>query len=207
MRQLVIFLCSILFIAACSSKNKVPKDILPKQQMEDVLWDLLRGGEFLEIYRLPKDTSIDKAAIAQKWYDEIFRLHKIDRSVFEKSYTWYKEHPVVMKEVLDSITSKQVPDNRPPGQSTTDSATLKRDSTSRMDSALRSQDSVRRSQDSLKRPLIRTGRRPDDTFAIKKDNIRTRNDSSANFFLLPGQKIKKLQMDSIRRARAKKLPD
>lgn len=207
MRQLVIFLSFLLFIVACSSKNKVPKDILPKQQMEDVLWDLLRGGEMLEIYKLPKDTSSDKAAIAQKWYDEIFRLHKIDRNTFQKSYTWYKKHPEMMKELLDSITNKKITDTIPPGQSTIDSATLKKDSTVRMDSALRNQDSILRSRDSLRKPLIRTGRRPDDTFAIKKDNIRTRNDSSANFFLLPGQKIKKLQMDSIRKARAKKLPD
>jgi hypothetical protein len=200
MRQLVIFLCFILFLVACSRKNKIPKDILPKQQMEDVLWDLLRGSDFLEVYKLPKDSLNNKAAIAQEWYDEIFRLHKTDRPTFKKSYSWYQQHPAMMKELLDSISNKQIPDNRPPGQATHDSATLKKDSTARMDSALRV-------ADSLKKPLIRTGRRPDDTFAIKKDNIRMRNDSSANFLLLPGQHRKKLQMDSIRKARAKKLPD
>jgi hypothetical protein len=200
MRQLIIFPCFLLLIVACSSKNKVPKNILPKQQMEDVLWDLLRVGDFLEIYKLPKDSSSDKKAIAQEWYDEIFRLHKTDRTTFQKSYTWYQRHPAIMKELLDSMGTKQIADTRPPGQSTIDSATLKKDSAIRMDSALRA-------ADSLKKPLIRTGRRPDDTFAIKKGNIRTRNDSSANFFLLPGQHIKKLHMDSLRRARAKKLPD
>jgi hypothetical protein len=199
MRQLVIFSGFLLFIVACSSKNKVPKNILPKQQMEDVLWDLLRGGEFLEIYRLPRDSSSDKKAIAQGWYDEIFRLHKTDRTSFQKSYTWYQQHPAIMKELLDSIGAKQIPENKPPGQSTIDSATLKKDSTVRMDSALRA-------ADSLKKPLIRTGRRPDDTLSIKKDNIRPRNDSSAKFFLLPGHR-KKLQIDSLRRFRAKKLPD
>ena len=101
MRQLVIFLGFLLFIVACSSKNKVPKNILPKQQMEDVLWDLLRGGEFLEIYKLPKDSSLDKKAIAQGWYDEIFRLHKTNRTSFQKSYTWYQQHPAILKELLD----------------------------------------------------------------------------------------------------------
>ena len=88
MRQLVILFCFLLFIIACTSKNKVPGDILPKQQMEDVLWDLLRGGEFLEIYKLPKDSSDDKRAIAQEYYDEIFRLHKTDRTSLNKSYKW-----------------------------------------------------------------------------------------------------------------------
>lgn len=200
MRQLVIFFCFLLFIVACTSKNKIPRDVLPKQQMEDVLWDLLRGGEFLEIYKLPRDSSDDKRAIAQEYYDEIFRLHKTDRNSFNKSYNWYQQHPVVMKELLDSISNKQLADIKPPGQATVDSASLKKDSTARMDSALRA-------ADSLKKPLIRTGKRPDDTFAIKRSNIQTRNDSSANFFLIPGQHRKKFQMDSIRRARTKKLPD
>jgi len=200
MRQPVIFLCIILFIVACSSKNKVPKDILPKQQMEDVLWDLLRGGELLEIYKLPKDSSADKRAIAQGVYDEIFRLHKTDRTSFQKSYSWYQRHPAFMKELLDSISAKPIPDNRPPGQATVDSTVLKKEGRARMDSALRA-------ADSLKKPLIRTGKRPDDTLAIKKNDIRTKNDSSGNFLPSPAQHRKKLQMDSLRRARLKKLPD
>ena len=201
MRQLVIFLCIILFIVACSSKNKVPKDVLPKQQMEDVMWDLLRGGEMLEVYKLPKDSSNNKAAIAQQYYDEIFLLHKTDRAAFQKSYTWYQQHPALMRDILDSISNKKDPSTAPPpGQATADSASLKKDSTVRMDSALRV-------ADSLKKPLIRTGRRPDDTFAIKKVDISDRNDSSGNFFKLPKKKAKKLQLDSLRRVQAKKLPD
>ena len=201
MRQLVIFGCIVLFIVACSSKNKVPKGILAKQEMEDVLWDLFRGGEMLEGYTLPKDSSNDKRAIAQGWYDEIFRLHKTDRSSFQKSYTWYKKHPEVMKELMDSIGAKQITSPHPPGQAAVDSAVLNKESRARMDSALRAV------SDSLKNPLIRKGRRPDDTLAIKPKDIRTKNDSSANFFQSPVHQRKKMKLDSLRRVRLKKLPD
>src|SRR5689334_4493147 len=134
MKQLAVFLCFILFIVACSSKNKVPKDVLPRQQMEDVLWDLLRGGEFLEIYKLPKDSLSDKRAIAQEWYDKIFQLHKTDRSAFQKSYAWYRQHPALLKDLLDSIANKQLTPTKAPGQAPVDSAALKKDSTARMDS-------------------------------------------------------------------------
>src|SRR5689334_8272988 len=194
MRQLVIFGCITLFIVACTSKNKVPKGILAKQEMEDVLFDLFRGGEMREGYVLPKDSSANKAAIAQAWYDEIFRLHNTDRTSFQKSYTWYKKHPEVMKELMDSISAKQINNPKPPGQATVDSAVLNRESRVRMDSALRA-------ADSLKKPLIKTGRRPDDTFAIKKNNIQTKNDSSGNFFRLPAHQRKKMQIDSLRRTR------
>jgi hypothetical protein len=198
MRQLVILLGFSILIAACSSKNKIPKDILPKQEMEDVLWDLLRGSEFLEIYRFSKDSSIDKAAKAQEWYDEIFRLHKTNRPAFEKSYTWYQHHPEIMKEVLDSLSNKTAPDYKPPGQSTIDSLAIK------TDSARTGQDSAHKNQDSLQKPLIRTGQRPDDTFAVKAGNIRTRKDSPGTF-QLPGLH-RRLNPDSVRKIRAGKLP-
>jgi hypothetical protein len=137
MRQLVILLSFFLVVTACSKKEKIPKDILSKQQMEDVLWDVLRGSEFLEIYMFPKDSTIDKAAKAQEWYDEIFRLHKTDRPSFEKSYTWYQQHPVMMKEVLDSLSNKSLSNFRPPGQNTGDSlAAVKTDSAHKINDSL-----------------------------------------------------------------------
>jgi hypothetical protein len=164
MRQLIILLSFFLFITSCSKKEKIPKDVFSKQQMEDVLWDVLRAGEFLDIYMFPKDSTIDKAARAQEWYDEIFRLHKTDRPAFLKSYTWYQQHPVFMKEVLDSLSSKPPPYFRPPGQSPTDSLAIKTDS-------------VQKNKDSLTKPLF-----------------------------LPGMSKPKLSIDSLRKARAKKLP-
>jgi hypothetical protein len=157
MRQLVILLSFSLVITACSKKEKVPKDLLSKQQMEDVLWDVLRGSEFLEIYMFPKDSTIDKASKAQEWYDEIFRLHKTDRPTFEKSYTWYQQHPVIMKEVLDSLSNKPPPYLRPPGQSTGDSlAAVKKDS-------------IQKSTDSLKKPLFLPGMKKP---RLKFDSLR-----------------------------------
>lgn len=155
MKLLVILLCFSLVIAACSKKEKIPKDILSKQQMEDVLWDVLRGGEFLEIYMFPKDSSIDKASKAQEWYDEIFRLHKTDRPTFQKSYAWYQQHPVFMKEVLDSLSSKPTY-FKTPGQSTVDSLAIKKT------------DSIQRIKDSLTKPVIPGMKKP----GLKFDSLR-----------------------------------
>ncbi|MEO5561979.1 MAG: DUF4296 domain-containing protein [Chitinophagaceae bacterium] len=94
------------FIPACSNKDKLPKDILSKQQMENVLWDLVKSGEFLESYVLSKDTSSEKGSKAYEWYEHVFSIHKTTRAVFVKSYTWYQQHPPFMKEVLDSLSNK-----------------------------------------------------------------------------------------------------
>ena len=73
------------------------------------MWDMIRAGEFLNGFVFYKDTTVDKVAESQKWYDKIYQLHKITKSGFDKSYTYYQAHPVLMKELLDSLSKKQVP--------------------------------------------------------------------------------------------------
>lgn len=102
-----------VFLLACSGGNEVPKDILPKKKMQAVLWDMMRAGEFLDAYVFPRDTTgMDKNAKALEWYENIYRLHQVSRAGFEKSYAWYRDHPAVMKEVLDSLSKQQA--NPPP---------------------------------------------------------------------------------------------
>lgn len=93
----------------------MPKEVLPKKKMQEVMWDMIRAGEFLNSF-VYKDTSIDKVAESQKWYSKIYQLHKITKTDFDKSYAYYEAHPVLMKELLDSLSKKQVQPKIPPGQ-------------------------------------------------------------------------------------------
>jgi len=95
----------------------MPKGVLPKKKMQEVMWDMIRAGEFLNSY-VYKDTSIDKVAESQKWYSKIYQLHKITKTDFDKSYAYYQAHPVLMKELLDSLSKKQAQPKIPPGQGT-----------------------------------------------------------------------------------------
>ncbi len=99
---LLLFMSSALY--ACNDKNKRPQDILPKDKMREVLWDVMRTGEYLYTHVLYKDTAMDKAAQSQLWYEKIYQLHNISAGEFKKSYDWYKKHPQLMQEILDSIT-------------------------------------------------------------------------------------------------------
>lgn len=129
MRYLLIVL-NLFLLFSCSKKEKIPKDIIQREEMESVLWDLLRGGEFLETYVLSRDTTNLKAAKAQDLYENVFRIHKTDRAVFEKSYTWYQQHPELMKDILDSLNKKPTPSFHPPGQALNDTS-RKRDTGTR----------------------------------------------------------------------------
>ena len=133
---------------ACSNKDRLPQGVLPKQRMREIMWDMIRAGEFLQSYVLSKDSTINKAAEHQKWYDKIYEIHKTSRAAFEKSYTYYKAHPMLMKEMLDTLARRQITTRpgafRPPGK---DSTGFKKDS-------IHLRDSMRRPFDSLLRKKL-----------------------------------------------------
>jgi hypothetical protein len=103
MKKILGLISLIIILAACTGKDKLPEGILPRDKMEAILWDLLRASEFLNGYVLNKDSTLDRKATVTNWYDHVFALHKVSRTAFEKSYVYYREHPVLMNEILDSL--------------------------------------------------------------------------------------------------------
>jgi hypothetical protein len=106
MRKLSFLLFTLFFLFSCTDKNEIPKDILPKEKMQAVLWSMISAGEFLNSYILSKD-SVDKVAESSKIYGQVFQVHHITKEEFDKSYLYYREHPDLMKVVLDSLSKKQ----------------------------------------------------------------------------------------------------
>ena len=96
----------VFIVLSCSGKNKIPKGVLSQPQMEAVLWDMISADEFVAGYVLPKDPSINKKEKSIKLYDEIYRIHKINKEQFEKSLSFYQSHPSLLMDVLDSINAK-----------------------------------------------------------------------------------------------------
>ena len=105
MRTGLIILYFLFFIAGCKSKNKIPDDVLAPKKMQNILWDLMRADQFLADYVLNQDSSIKKATESQKYYEQIFNLHNVSKEKFQHSFIFYKSHPVLLKAIMDSIST------------------------------------------------------------------------------------------------------
>ncbi len=79
---------------------------MPREKMENVLWDMLRAGEFVNGYVLGTDTGTAHGSKSFAVYEEVLRLHKISRQQFDESFTWYREHPDQMRRVLDTLAKR-----------------------------------------------------------------------------------------------------
>ncbi|MBS1918932.1 MAG: DUF4296 domain-containing protein [Bacteroidetes bacterium] len=105
MKNYFPFLFLAFLVFSCSGK-KTPNGVLTQKEMVAVLWDMFRVDEFLTGYVLPADSMLNKKDQTIGYYEEVFKLHKIDKTTFQKSFTFYKNHPILMQEVLDSLNTR-----------------------------------------------------------------------------------------------------
>jgi hypothetical protein len=150
MRKFFIIGLLSFLIYACSDKDILPPGVLPKKQMREVMWDMIRAGEFLNGFVFNKDSALNKIEVSEKWYDKVYQLHKITKDEFEKSYAYYNSHPFLMKEMLDSLAKRQVyttPVIR-------DSTTIK-DSINNTKNSTQKADSIRKSINTIRKKMIK----------------------------------------------------
>jgi|SRR6218665_667958 len=107
-RKGLILLMAVGLLQACSDKNKMPSDVLPQPKMQAVMWDLMRGADFLNNYVFFKGEPVDQTVESEKWNKKIFQMHKITKQQFDKSYAYYQQHPMLMKTMMDSIARIKV---------------------------------------------------------------------------------------------------
>jgi hypothetical protein len=106
MRKAIAGLLAIFCViaAGCSDKDSVPSGILPREKMENVLWDMIQADQYAGI--LAKDSNAhiaDPKAERLRLYDQVFRLHDVSREKFRKSYQYYSDHPELSQDLFDSL--------------------------------------------------------------------------------------------------------
>ena len=110
-----ILLSSILILSCRSEKQR--EGILPEKKMRVVLWDMTRADQFLTDFVFSRDTSLNKLDESLKMYNRIFAIHQVTKEEFRQSFQYYREHPDLLKSLLDSVSNinvatvvSQVPD-------------------------------------------------------------------------------------------------
>jgi len=104
------YLLLLLVFCACSKKEKIPKDILSPEKMENVLWDVVSAAEFHNAFIARRDSTFNKDSAQLDAFSRVFHIHKIKLDDFEKSYAWYQAHPDFMSVVLDSLSKRASPE-------------------------------------------------------------------------------------------------
>lgn len=99
------FLTLLLFLFLSCTGNGVPKDVLPPQRMESVLYDVIRADEWVD-FAVLQDSTFRGFTKRAALYDSVFRIHSISKDDYRKSMAFYQSRPDLLKEILTSLRTK-----------------------------------------------------------------------------------------------------
>jgi hypothetical protein len=100
----LILFCLFLGFS-CGQTAIGDRNMLSKDQMSSIIWDLTRVDEFAAT-RTSMDSSRYLSPDRINKYQQVFKMHKTTKTVFAKSYRYYEQRPSEMRAILDSITSR-----------------------------------------------------------------------------------------------------
>jgi hypothetical protein len=102
----IIAVCLLLLITACGEADRVPKDVLSKKEMRDVLLDLNLADAYSGITEDPVNLLVHDS-IRQKrvkvYFRQVLDMHKLTPEQFNRSYSYYEAHPNSFKEIYDMM--------------------------------------------------------------------------------------------------------
>jgi hypothetical protein len=104
--RIIAGLFCIVLIVGCSDKDKVPSGVLDKEEMGNVLWDMMQADQYAANYLVKDSSRVNVKMETLKLYEEVFRLHKITRDEFRKSFHYYQDHPDITRTMFDSLIAK-----------------------------------------------------------------------------------------------------
>ncbi|MBR9999246.1 MAG: DUF4296 domain-containing protein [Cyclobacteriaceae bacterium] len=99
MKKLLAF-CFLILLSGCVEKDKIPDNIMSKQEMVDFLIDLHIVEARISLARFPNDSI---KLFFPEIEDSLYRKHQVTDSLYKKSYQYYLQHISLMEEIYSAV--------------------------------------------------------------------------------------------------------
>ena len=81
--RFLLFITLILLTFGCIQDKKIPKDIIPQNEMRKIMWDLMRADAYVATF-IMKDSTRNQKSESAILYEKIFDIHSTSREAFKK---------------------------------------------------------------------------------------------------------------------------
>lgn len=117
------FVIIVILSFGCIQDRKIPKDVLPQNEMRKIMWDLIRADAYVANF-IMKDSTRNQKEESAVLYEKIFDIHSTTSEAFKKSLAFYESRPDLFKTISDSLRSderkaQQYPTEKGPAHDTT----------------------------------------------------------------------------------------
>ncbi|WP_205514234.1 DUF4296 domain-containing protein [Longitalea arenae] len=106
MRRLlmVCMMATLWCLISCTNKDKVPAGVLPRDKMQQVLWDMIQAERYRETFI--RDSALDLKSETFKLYAQVFEVHNVSKDEFLRSYKFYMSRPDIARDMFDSLATQ-----------------------------------------------------------------------------------------------------
>lgn len=108
-RQLLLLV--VIAGLACNSDAR-PKNVLPPEKMQEVLFDIARADELVDLSSIT-DSTYRGNGKRYALYDSVFRFHAVSKAQYGQSLEWYQSRPDLLKPLLETVRDKADTSKRP----------------------------------------------------------------------------------------------
>lgn len=87
-------------LAACSSTQERPSDLLPREKFTEMLIE----SQLIEA-RVNQETANDQRADApaHQYYKDMFAAQGVTEEAFKRTFNWYVDHPAELKDIYNDV--------------------------------------------------------------------------------------------------------
>jgi hypothetical protein len=95
----------LMLILACgkTDKNAIPPDVMNKEQMENILYDMHLAEGIVGYQSSGLDSNARKVL---GYYEQIYKKNNLTKEQFIHSYDFYIQHPVMLDSIYSNIITK-----------------------------------------------------------------------------------------------------
>ena len=96
-------LCLVFFLLSCGENKtiSIPTNILSKEKMAEVITDIHLAEAEASMRTVPDSSSKEKLN-----FRKIFDKHSITKQQYEKSLSFYIEHPEILDEIYEQVLNE-----------------------------------------------------------------------------------------------------
>jgi hypothetical protein len=106
MKGLFVFVLLLVLIGGCRHADGIPSNIMSKDKMENILWDLILADQFSTQFLIKDSSRINVKLETIKLYSEVFKIHDVTKDEFQRSYQYYLTRPDLTKKMLDTLSER-----------------------------------------------------------------------------------------------------
>jgi hypothetical protein len=99
----IIIIGIILISQSCKKKETIPEDIIGKELMVELLFDIHLAEA---IYSCRYQLDLSGKNFSEDLYFSVCKKHGVDHELFEKSVFYYGKHPQIYEAIYDEVLNR-----------------------------------------------------------------------------------------------------